>query len=355
MRARAWPVVIAVALLCGHLVASREASAAACTKVLVDASHDGGAWWFPQAGPFNAAQAHQGKPLADFLRARGLNVVELARGTTVTPALLSGADLVIRASEFGTYAQSEINAYHDFVAGGGRLLLLSDYLRPGQTDTLAQSFGIQFLGTSQGQNVINTFVPHPITQNVVSVPYVVGSGIVTPPVGATMLGFLSQTTFLDLNDNGVKDPGEPAGAGALGIMPFGSGSIVFLGDTNALENLPQPLTSNILDFFCPAQSTTVALDGIWLFTEAGPGVVARSSYASIQQNGNTVAVILLDRDGEWTYMVGTRSGSTIQGTIQIPGDGTAGTISLTVTSPTTLAGQRSLGGLTIPLTGSKVF
>ena len=127
-----------------------------------------------------------------------------------------------------------------------------------------------------------------------------------------------------------------------------------MGDTNALEQIPQPLTSNIFDFYCTTQSAAL-LDGIWFIQETGPGVGPKNYYASVRQNGVTVAAMLLNLDGEWIYVVGTRTGSTVQGTVQIPGDGTAGTISITVTSPTTLTGQRSFGGLTTPLTGTKVF
>src|SRR5688572_6328583 len=40
--------------------------------VLVDPTHDGGTWWFPQWAPtsdgYRADQAHQGRALADYLR-----------------------------------------------------------------------------------------------------------------------------------------------------------------------------------------------------------------------------------------------------------------------------------------------
>jgi hypothetical protein len=49
-------------------------------RVLIDASKDGGLWWFPQAGTFDAAQYHQGKAFAHSLRQDGAEVVELGRG-----------------------------------------------------------------------------------------------------------------------------------------------------------------------------------------------------------------------------------------------------------------------------------
>jgi PKD repeat protein len=218
-------------------------------KVLVDASRDGGAWWFPQGTSFDPEAAHQGKAFADFLKSKGATVHELPRPTTISLSLLSGYDIVVRANEFGSYSAAEIDAYNQFVSQGGQLLLLSDYQRPGEKDTLAESFGIQFVGISRGANVIDNFVPHPITQNVVRVSYWAGSGLINTPANCTLLGYLSNGTYLDLDDDGVKDIGEPVGAGALGTMQHGSGTIVFLGDSNALQSVPQPITENIYNFF----------------------------------------------------------------------------------------------------------
>ncbi|MHB1306881.1 MAG: hypothetical protein ACYC23_07355 [Limisphaerales bacterium] len=62
-------------------------------RVPVEASKDGGLWWFPQAPPaFDPRQPHQGKPLADAMRARGRAVTELPRGEVVTGDRLKGVD-----------------------------------------------------------------------------------------------------------------------------------------------------------------------------------------------------------------------------------------------------------------------
>ena len=45
--------------------------------VLIDASRDGGVWWFPQVAPFSAEAGHQGKALADHMRGLGYFVEEL--------------------------------------------------------------------------------------------------------------------------------------------------------------------------------------------------------------------------------------------------------------------------------------
>src|SRR5438067_13727394 len=65
--------------------------------VLVDATHDGGAWWFPQGGPFISTQPHQGQALADTLRPKGYAVDELARGDSNSMARLLVHQVTIRS------------------------------------------------------------------------------------------------------------------------------------------------------------------------------------------------------------------------------------------------------------------
>jgi hypothetical protein len=228
-------------------------------SILVDASRDGGVWWYPQIAPFDPDKPHQGKALADYLRSQGFFVTELPRTVyprvlppappPITPDLLSQFDLVIRANEFGAYTQEEIAAYHNYVENGGNLLLLSDYVRPDEEDSLGNSFGILFKGISRGENMIDRFQPHSITRGVSALPYGVGSGIIDFPSSANILGYLSEGTYLDLNDNGAQDGDEPTRAAALGEMAFGEGRIVFCGDTNMWLPVPQPLTDNTINWF----------------------------------------------------------------------------------------------------------
>lgn len=212
-------------------------------RILVDSSRDGGVWWFPQNGPFNPAANHQGKALADHLRSLGHKVDELPRPTTITAGLLASYDIVIRASSVSNYSQAEITAYQNYVKQGGGLLLLAEF---GPSDGLALSFGLKFEGRTRGNNLLNNFTPHPVTQGVGQLPYLVGGGLTKAPAGAQILGKLSGQSFLDLNNNGVKDAGEPAGPSVLGVMPYGQGRIVFCGDTNLWETVPQPLTKNVV-------------------------------------------------------------------------------------------------------------
>jgi hypothetical protein len=250
---RLLPVLGLLVLATGLALPRPLAAAGKPRHVLIDASHDGGAWWFPQKSDFSAGSAHQGERLADHLRSLGYRVTELPRGARITPALLGGADLVIRVTGFGGYLPAEVDAYDQWVKTGGRLLLLVGH-HP--QDALAEHFGLQFRGIARipGPGPRNTkarlakFAPDPLTAGVDAQEYLGGSGLTAQPAEAKILGWLSTEDYLDLNDNNVKDPGEPAGPAALGILPFGQGRIVFCGAVHLWETVPKRLVRNTLSY-----------------------------------------------------------------------------------------------------------
>ena len=221
-------------------------------RILVDASRDGGTWWFPQwaqEGGFDFTLPHQGKALADYLRSSGYRVDELPRPYVVTPQLLQTYDIVIRASGFGSYYPAEIAAYQQYVQAGGNLLLLGDHMLNLDADWLALGFGLEFAGITRGDNWLDSLVTHPITEGVELLGYGVGSGLVAYPATAQLLGFLSAGSYLDLNKNDVQDAGEPSAPPVFGVLPYGAGRVVFCGDVNMWEWIPQPLVDNLLAWF----------------------------------------------------------------------------------------------------------
>jgi hypothetical protein len=214
--------------------------------ILVDASRDGGVWWFPQTTQFSSIKPHQGKKLATYFRSLGHKVRELPRKHQIDSKLLKDFNIVIRTVGFGSYLTSEISAYQNYVAEGGYLLLLSDH---GPPDDLAMSFGLKFQGTTRGENVITKFAGHPLTKQQNPLSYYVGGGLTSYSPNSQILGWVSNKTFLDLNNNLVKDPGEPTGFPVFGAMVHGKGRIVFCGDANLFERVPQPLIRNLLHWF----------------------------------------------------------------------------------------------------------
>jgi hypothetical protein len=237
------------------LCEDHEAEAAITVRqvsILVDASRDGGVWWFPQAGTFDPDLGHQGKALADYFRSLDLYVAELPRPTQVSRSLIQGYNLVIRAVACGYYTASELSAYRRFVEEGGRLLLLDDHKRHCPTDDVGRSFGLRFEGITRGRQEL-TFVSDPITEGLEDggLAFAAGSGLVQIPAEAKVLAYLDEDSWLDLNDNEFRDIDEPVAPPVMGRMTAGDGLIVFMGDANLIEAIPQPLTDNILQALLP--------------------------------------------------------------------------------------------------------
>jgi hypothetical protein len=202
--------------------------------ILVDASKDGGGWWFPQGpGGFSAINPHQGKPLADYFRNLGYQVDELPRGATITSELLDKYSKVIRPTAFFSYSNKEITAYTSFLGRPSSLLLVSDHMTNTVNDQLSASLGLVFEGTYWGP--ITSFQPHVITSGVTSLDYIAGSVIKSwDPSKITVLGYKN-----------IQSGNETTVAAAMGIVKHPSSKIFFIGDVNGIEQVPQPFISNL--------------------------------------------------------------------------------------------------------------
>ncbi len=217
------------------------------TAILVDASHDGGVWWFPQSEDFSATKDHQGKALADYLRSKGFDVDELPRGTIVTSDILIKYDKVIRAGKSGNYSESELKAYDEFLDKKSSLILISEFLRNGARDELAERIGIPFVGFARGD--VKVFADHPITKNVS--PFCYNAGSVVLDVSSNplieVLGCLADDTPVELSNGKIAEQIKPPdGIAVMGILHHPKSKIFFIGDINGIEKIPQPLISNLV-------------------------------------------------------------------------------------------------------------
>jgi hypothetical protein len=217
-------------------------------RILVDATHGGGVWWFPQSHieGFDPDKYHQGQALAETLRDLGYQVDELPRGTTVTSSLLNQYRKVIRAGKYGTYSAAEIQAYLDYVGrNDASLVLFAEYLRPGINDELSEALGLPFRGVAFGW--VSAFEPHAITDGAEPFEYIAGSVLLNPDENpdVEVLGRLRDIDFVDLNGNDVQDSGEPGGAAVMGILHTYPARVFFLGELNGIEQVPQPLVDNL--------------------------------------------------------------------------------------------------------------
>jgi hypothetical protein len=197
-------------------------------RVLIDASKDGGLWWFPQGKTFDAGKEHQGKALADLMRDEGWEVTELPRGESITFETLQGFDVVIRPPAFFAYTENEAIAYRQSVAAGTRLILVGGSDRH---DAVAAAFGLRFGEGSQFTSV-QLWIPHPLTENIecCDLPW---TAIITAPKEAVLLAWLGN--------------GEANSLPALGYLAHGQGYVTFLGHPLISPHAARSFSGALLD------------------------------------------------------------------------------------------------------------
>lgn len=198
-------------------------------RVVIDASHDGGAWWFPQGTEFDPRLPHQGSPVAEHLKRRGWEVVEVPRGTKIAKQF-RGASIVVRLNLFGGYEDSEVAAYQRFVKNGGRLLLVEGYVRDGEAnnDSVARLFGVRFAGVVD-EPVMVRAVAGTFLQGIDDLGFQIGSIVVAYPKPTQPLAYLS-------NDRLV-----------MGTFRYGRGRVIFLSSIRLVLQVPQPFTGRLFD------------------------------------------------------------------------------------------------------------
>jgi hypothetical protein len=197
-------------------------------RVVIDASQDGGAWWFPQGpAPFDSEKWHQGSELAAYFKGRGWEVIEIPRGARITNQL-EGASIAVRLNQFGTYLRTEVDAYREFVRKGGSLLLVTGYVRENEAgnDSVAKEFGLRFEG------VIEAAVMHSAAAYLKAFDdtiYRIGSIAVRYPKSTRPLAYLDHDRLV------------------MGRFRFGRGTIVFLSSVFSILHVRQRFTGRVFD------------------------------------------------------------------------------------------------------------
>jgi hypothetical protein len=219
-------------------------------KILIDASHDGGVWWFPQheGTGFDPNEPHQGKSFANVLRNKGFEVTELGRGVELTEEMFFGHYIVLRAGGFQHYTDNELEVYSKLIDRGMNMVFFTDHKKNDPVDELGDLLGLEFKGIANG--TITTFGQHQITANIESIKYIAGSIITNayqnPDI--EVLGWLGQDDYADFNFNEIKDVGEPLAAPVMGILSYPKSRVFFIGDTNGLQIQPQPFIDNLINW-----------------------------------------------------------------------------------------------------------
>ena len=216
-------------------------------KILIDASHDGGGWWFPQyeATGFNPNAWHQGQPFANALRAKGYEVTELGRGFELKEEMFYGHYIVMRVGGLQAYTAKELEVYTNLLNRGMNLVFFTDHKKFDPVDELGDHLGLQFKGLAYG--TVKTFAQHEITANMSSLSYdgsVLTNAAQKPNI--EILGWLGGNEYADLNFNGIQEAGEPVGAPVMGVLKYPNSRIFFMGDMNNIEFQPQPFIDNLI-------------------------------------------------------------------------------------------------------------
>lgn len=217
-------------------------------KILIDASHDGGVWWFPQSPltGFDQNKWHQGQVFAEHLRKKGFEVDELGRETELKEEKFFGYYIVIRACGFEPYTAKELAVYTKLIDRGMNMVFFTDHKKHDPSDELGKYIGLQFEGVASGK--VSTFKNHMITENISSIDYIAGSVLTNPNKNLEVLGWLGKDDYADLNFNGIKDNGEPSAPPVMGILSFPKTRIFFIGDMNGLQVMPQPFIDNLINW-----------------------------------------------------------------------------------------------------------
>jgi hypothetical protein len=219
-------------------------------KIIIDASHDGGVWWFPQseATGFDPNEEHQGQAFANILRDKGFEVDELGRTTLLTEEMFSGYYIVIRAGGFEPYTANEIKVYTQLLCQGMNMVFMTDHKCDVQGDAVENLLGLEFSSIASGG--ITKFKPHVITENMSFLDYGAGSVLINSGQNPDIevLGWLGDDDYADLNCNGVKDNNEPSAPPVMGILNYPKSHIFFIGDVNGLEFMPQPFIDNLIEW-----------------------------------------------------------------------------------------------------------
>lgn len=203
--------------------------------VLIDPTHDGGTWWFPQYAltpdGYHADQPHQGRALADYLRSKGYTVTELGRAATMSPDSMMAYAVIIRAGYYYDinhpgYTTPDLDAYSAFTGCQRTLIVLGEYFRDARRDDLADRLGFPLEGNVKGD--VDSFESHPLTAGVATIPYIAGS-------------WLAADASPD-----VQVLGRVGARAVMGLLTGRPAKVFFIGDVNGLQTMPQPFTDNLI-------------------------------------------------------------------------------------------------------------
>jgi len=198
---------------------------------------------------------------ATLLEANGYTVSRLT-DAPITPEKLKGYDVLILMAPYRNYTDAEVNTIKEFVNNGGGLFLVGtnwgdvDGNQNFAFNKIAESFGVNFANNeivTDDQNfifnsnfvTINDLRPNPITANVTTFYYLMGTYIKNPGP-SDVVAYTSTNAWGDqgfttpqgtTSSNYKKDPNERVGPlPVISEMGYGKGKVVFMGAAGSFIN-----------------------------------------------------------------------------------------------------------------------
>lgn len=172
----------------------------------------------------------------------------------LTPSVLQGYDVLVINSPWDFFGDNEVETIHQFVANGGRLLLLGNPFLNGALNPIADPYGVFFHGevvSTDEASVFGNFnlttTGHPsLTSSELTTNWPTRLTVNSP---ATTVATTGPNGWLDeVNVDQIKGPGERSGNYAIAAAyDDGDSRVYFLSD-NPFENTFLTATRNDLAF-----------------------------------------------------------------------------------------------------------
>lgn len=157
--------------------------------------------------------------------------VELSFARDVAPDPERDALLIVTPSV--GYRDAEVIALRGFLAAGGRVLLADDH-GVGENLLARLAVGVSSSGTPVYSPGFDVDPDRLVTLSTAAVPGLPAEVVLTRPVllaGGEPILRAPDLAWLDVNDNGRPDLGEPLRSGALAVRaPVGKGELIVIGD-----------------------------------------------------------------------------------------------------------------------------